>query len=179
MLASKRELAISKAQDTPAVYAKKLGSFLEQCHADTEAWQELAGVHMECGKFGCAAFCFEELVLAAPLNHLHHCRLAECLYSTGKAADALTARNYFAQSLDLKRELNPRAAHGLAACCFAIACGKDYKPGAGDALVNAALHAAAAKSLRGMYAARTDAAMLKMVNALLATHEEAVGFAGV
>lgn len=64
---------------------------------------------------GCGA-CAEsdsDRVRSQPVNYLTHLKLADVLYSLD---DVPLARKYYAQSLELNREANPRAAIGMVLC---------------------------------------------------------------
>ena len=57
--------------------------FLEKFQADASAWQELANIYLSLSKYDLAAFCFEELIIGNPTNHINHCRLGEIYYTLG------------------------------------------------------------------------------------------------
>ena len=57
---------------------------MEKFQADASAWQELANLYISLSKYDSAAFCFEELILSDPMNHMKHCRLAEIYYTMGR-----------------------------------------------------------------------------------------------
>mmetsp|Transcript_65332 Transcript_65332/g.147396 ORF Transcript_65332/g.147396 Transcript_65332/m.147396 type:complete len:109 (-) Transcript_65332:170-496(-) len=85
------------------------------------------------------------------MNHLLLCRLAEIYFTMG-GVHLLTARKYFAQSLEFKKSGNLRSLHGLAACCHAIAESGDSKQTAAEAEVNSALHDFASVQISKAYA---------------------------
>jgi tetratricopeptide (TPR) repeat protein len=105
------------------------------------------------GRYDSASFCLEEVILHDPMNHMLHCRLAEVYFTMG-SVHFLTARKYFSQSLEIKKKNNPRALHGLAATCHAIA--EDLTLTSqlkGRADVNRALHEFAKAELASVYRA--------------------------
>mmetsp|Transcript_5027 Transcript_5027/g.12061 ORF Transcript_5027/g.12061 Transcript_5027/m.12061 type:complete len:135 (+) Transcript_5027:520-924(+) len=85
---------------------------------DVEAWQELADLYLSEMQLEHAKFCYEELILHAPQNYIYHLKYAEILYTLG---DFVTARKYFAQSLELNKDGNLRALFGLNMCTVAVA----------------------------------------------------------
>ncbi|CAM9166480.1 unnamed protein product, partial [Chrysoparadoxa australica] len=97
---------------------KLLTKYVQELSADADAWLALAHLHMDIDNLDEAAFCYEEVVMAAPTNSHHHCRLAELYYSMGSSANLLKARKHFCQSASLKR-LSPRALLGLSMTCAA------------------------------------------------------------
>lgn len=155
----KRRICIWKSRkETRARAIEELNDYLKIFMADTTAWQELGDLYLDdqqyaselrflCAhhmvliltslrsfyRYEYAGFCYEELILAEPLNHYYHNRYAEVcpewrstsvrrspqdplsvlqiLYTLG---DYATARKYFAHSLELNQENNNRALFGLA-----------------------------------------------------------------
>jgi tetratricopeptide (TPR) repeat protein len=139
------------------VRAHHTARLVDQFSADASTWQELADLHLSMNKYDSAAFCFEELILHDPMNHLLHCRLGEIYYTLGRES-LPGARKHFSQSLEIKRKGNPRALHGLAACCHAIAEDtKLSKEAKGPSEVNAALHNYASTELRKLYSQHQQA----------------------
>ncbi len=95
-------------------------TYLTVWMADTEAWLELADLRLSLGQYSQAAFCYEELVLANPLSHVHFLRYAEILYTMGGLENFKLARKYFAHSLELNDVNNTRALWGLCAVCIYV-----------------------------------------------------------
>jgi predicted Zn-dependent protease len=147
-LALKRRVALLLGQGKAKEAVRELNDLLEQYHGDATAWQCLADLYLGMSKYDAAAFCFEELLLHDPMNHMLHCRLGEVYFTLGRPEDLANARKYFAQSLEVKTRGNVRALHGLAACCAAVA--EDPKR-SGRAEVNRALHEHASSELRALY----------------------------
>lgn len=147
-LALKRRVALLLGQGKAKEAVGELNELLEQYHGDVTAWQCLADLYLGMSKYDAAAFCFEELLLHDPMNHVLHCRLGEVYFTLARPGDLANARKYFSQSLEVKTRGNVRALHGLAACCAAIA--EDPKQ-AGRAEVNRALHEHASSELRALY----------------------------
>ncbi|CAN0515498.1 unnamed protein product, partial [Laminaria digitata] len=73
------------------------------------------------------AFCYEELVLVTPSDHVVHCRLGEVYYTMGgkffrsRADNLMRARKHFSQSVDLLKSGNARGLHGLCQTCASLA----------------------------------------------------------
>lgn len=81
-----------------------------QTYADDQAaWKVLAELQASAGNFREACFCFEELVMLSPGSSHFHCRLAECLASTGLPADREAARRHAAVAVETSRGRLPRA----------------------------------------------------------------------
>ncbi|KAL6073887.1 ER membrane complex subunit 2 [Balamuthia mandrillaris] len=121
----KRRICLHKAsKETRDQAIKELNDYLKVFMADTDAWQELGDLYLDQQQYEYAAFCYEELILADPFNYHFHNRYAEILFTLG---DHVTARKYFAQSLELNNENNARAMFGLCICSKAI----DSKKGGG------------------------------------------------
>ena len=119
-LVMKRKVCILKAQGKTVEAIKEVNKLITIFQADPSAWQELGELHLSLGNYKAAAFCYEELVLGDPMSYLHHCRLAELLYTVGGADNLRAARKYFSQSLHLKPK-NPRALVGVAMSAAALA----------------------------------------------------------
>lgn len=147
VVSMKRRVCIWKARkETRPKAIEELNDYLTIFMADTTAWQELGDLYLDEQKYEYAAFCYEELLLAEPLNHHYHNRYAEILYTLG---DYLTARKYFAHSLELNQDNNSRALFGLALTCKAIG----SKKGGNKPKDNSELSAFAANQLRNKYSA--------------------------
>jgi len=156
-LAMKRKVALLRAQGKVNEAVQELNKLVDQFSADATAWQELADLYLSLSKYDSAAFCFEELILHDPMNHLLHCRLGEIYFTLGRD-HLFNARKYFSQSLEIKRKGNARALHGLASCCHSIAENpKISKEAKERSEVNAALHAFASLELRNMYSDKQKA----------------------
>jgi len=108
----KRKVAILKAQGKIPEAIKELNDYLKKFMSDQEGWTELCDLYLLEQDYAKAAFCFEELLLYNPHNHLYHQKYAEIKYSQGGAENLDIARAYFAQALKLNSS-NMRAAYGL------------------------------------------------------------------
>ena len=147
-MALKRRVALLVGQGKTKEAVQELNEILEQYHGDSTAWQCLADLYLGMSKYDAAAFCFQELLLHDPMNHMLFCRLGEVYFTLGRPEDLANARKYFSQSLEVKTQGNVRALHGLAATCAAIA--EDPKQ-TGRPEVNSALHEHATSELNGLY----------------------------
>eukprot|EP00752_Nemacystus_decipiens_P009223 g8238.t1 len=169
-LARKRQVAVLIAQADTAGAVKALNGYLAEFAADGEAWLQLAKLHIGALNYEAAAFCYEELVLISPSDHVVHCRLGEVYYTMGGAENLLRARKHFSQSVDLLKAGNARGLHGLCQTCASLASSK----GASTMLegkqgeVNKALHLFAATELRKAYGAG-DAQLASLADAVLKT----------
>lgn len=111
-LARKRRIAIFKAQDRVNDAIKELNKYLEKFMSDHEAWMELADMYVAEQNYSKAAFCYEELIMSNPHNHLYHQRYAEIKYTQGGVEAMELARKYFAQAIKLNSN-NIRALYGM------------------------------------------------------------------
>lgn len=114
--AMKRKVCVRKAEGDLTQATKELSNYLKIFSSDENAWQELVDLYVETGKLDLAKFAAEELLLTTPENYLHHLQYAEIVYSLGGKSNHLLARQYYAQSLELKGEGNLRALYGLVMC---------------------------------------------------------------
>eukprot|EP00462_Mataza_sp_D1_P026252 CAMPEP_0175148716 /NCGR_PEP_ID=MMETSP0087-20121206/16795_1 /TAXON_ID=136419 /ORGANISM="Unknown Unknown, Strain D1" /LENGTH=265 /DNA_ID=CAMNT_0016434233 /DNA_START=36 /DNA_END=830 /DNA_ORIENTATION=- len=119
--AFKRLVALQKATGNTSAAIEQLNKYLLVFSSDQQAWQELSELYLSLGKHDLAKFCMEEILLIQPDNHLHHLQYAELLYTIGSSStkdkESLQhARQYFAQSLELKPDNNLRALYGLSMC---------------------------------------------------------------
>lgn len=123
LLALRRQVAVSRARGRHADAAKRLVEYLNTFCSDTEAWLMLAELYLIGQQYKRAAFCMEELILINPMNYIYHIRAGEICYTLGTAAHGgshdqlLTARKYFAHTLELKPEANLRALYGMLLAC--------------------------------------------------------------
>lgn len=118
--ARKRRVCVQKASGTPqdmAGAARSMNEYLDMFPQDHEAWKELADIYLEQQQLEHAKKALEEAVMLQPVNYVTHLKLADVLYSLD---DVNLARKYYAQSLELNRESNPRAAVGMVLCTTAI-----------------------------------------------------------
>jgi len=143
----KRRICIWKARkETRPRAIEELNDYLKIFMADTTAWQELGDLYLDDQQYEYAAFCYEELILAEPLNHYYINRYAELLYTLG---DFATARKYFAHSLELTSRNNSRALFGLALACKAL--GSKKGAGGKSPKDNAVLASFGANKIRNIY----------------------------
>ncbi|CAM9935117.1 unnamed protein product [Pylaiella littoralis] len=168
-LARKRQVAVLIAQADTAGAVKALNEYLSEFAADGEAWLQLAKLHISALNFEAAAFCYEELVLISPSDHVVHCRLGELYYTVGGAENLMRARKYFSQSVDLLKTGNARGLHGLCQTCASLASCKGSSKtllAGKEGEVNKALHLFAATELRKAYGAG-DGQLASLADAVL------------
>jgi len=125
--AMKREVCVLLAKGMLEEGGKSLNRYLQTYQGDIVAWQQMAELQIELNNRGAASFSYEELLLSEPTNFLYHNSYAELLYSLGGCDNFRLARRYFAQSLELNRTNNARAAFGLVMATFALAA--NYRAG--------------------------------------------------
>lgn len=108
----KRKIAILISQKKISDAIKEMCEYLKKFMNDHEAWLELADLYIQEQEYAKAAFCYEELIITNPHNHLYHERYAEILYTMGTLESLELSRGYFAQALKLHSS-NMRALFGL------------------------------------------------------------------
>jgi tetratricopeptide (TPR) repeat protein len=114
--AMKRKVCVYKASGDMSRAIKELCKYVKVFSSDEMGWQELFDMYVQLGKYELAKFCMEELIMICPENCLYHTQYAEVLYTMGGQANFELARQYYAQSLELKKERNLRALYGLCLC---------------------------------------------------------------
>eukprot|EP01089_Gocevia_fonbrunei_P017925 TRINITY_DN5968_c0_g1_i2.p1 TRINITY_DN5968_c0_g1~~TRINITY_DN5968_c0_g1_i2.p1 ORF type:complete len:186 (+),score=47.05 TRINITY_DN5968_c0_g1_i2:346-903(+) len=113
-LTMKRRICIWKAQKKTRHRAvEELNDYLKIFMADVPAWQELGDLYLDEQQYKFAAYCYEELILAEPLNYHFHLKYAEILFTLG---DFKTAKKYYAHTLELNPG-NVRALYGFCLTC--------------------------------------------------------------
>lgn len=113
--ALKRKYCILKAQPEESVNACDfLVSYLENFGGDAGAWKEMGELCLDIGDYMGAVYCWEELILANPLDSGLHCHLGELYATLGGLKNLKAARKHFAQALDLDAS-NIRALYALVA----------------------------------------------------------------
>jgi tetratricopeptide (TPR) repeat protein len=112
----KRKICVAKERGDTVSAIELLNKFLKLSSSDEHAWLELADLYLSLGKLELAKFSVEELLLLVPDNYLYHLKYAEISYTLGGKANIAIARQYYAQSLELKPHDNLRAQYGLIMC---------------------------------------------------------------
>ena len=108
--AHKRLIALAKSRGQSEAAIALLSKYTKLFASDEAGWLELSLLYAQQQAWELAAFCYEELLLLVPEQPLYHTRYAELLYAQGKYD---TARQYFAQAVELKPSNNLRALYGL------------------------------------------------------------------
>ncbi|XP_041469155.1 ER membrane protein complex subunit 2-like [Lytechinus variegatus] len=108
----KRLIALLKGQNRIGEAIKELNSYLQKFMSDHEAWMELADLYISEQNYSKASFCFEELIISNPHNHLYHQKYAEIQYTQGGTECMEIARKYFAHAVKLNGN-NMRALYGM------------------------------------------------------------------
>ena len=144
-----------RARGKLAEAAAALVSYLETFQADADAWLELADVYTSLGLYRQAAFCWQELVAAAPGAGPWHCAYAQVLATLGDADALRLAQKHYAAAVELSDGRDARALFGAAAAAGALQ-RLQPPPKKGDAPPRTAaddLAALAAQRLQQLYAA--------------------------
>mmetsp|Transcript_21003 Transcript_21003/g.32918 ORF Transcript_21003/g.32918 Transcript_21003/m.32918 type:complete len:311 (+) Transcript_21003:52-984(+) len=131
--ARKRKVCALRSRGTPEgtnEAIKALNEYLGIYPTDVEAWKELADIYLENQQLENARKALEDVVMLQPISYVNHLKLAEVLYTLD---DYALARKYYAQSLELNPEKNPRAAFGMVLCTTAIQAPKGKSAGKVDA----------------------------------------------
>eukprot|EP01133_Synstelium_polycarpum_P016877 gene16877-20067_t len=97
----KRQITILKSKGHYIQAITMLNTYLQIFGNDFEAWMELASLHIKLLSLKHAAFCYEELILTAPINYIFYVKYAEISYSIGGAENYIIALKYFTHSLEL------------------------------------------------------------------------------
>ena len=129
---------------------------LETFQADADAWAELADVYTTLGLYRQAAFCWQELVVAAPGAAPWHCAYAAVLATIGDADALRLAQKHYAAAIELSDGRDVRALYGAVAAAGALQRMPAPKGGAAAAESSAASEQVAALSaqrLAQLYAA--------------------------
>ncbi|CAL9231855.1 unnamed protein product [Arabidopsis halleri] len=148
----KRRVAISKALGKPSVAIELLTKYLELFMADHDAWRELAELYLSLQMYKQAAFCYEELILSQPTVPLYHLAYADVLYTIGGVENIISARKYYAATIDLTGGKNTRALLGICLCASAIAqLSKGRNKEDKDATAAPELHSLAAAAVEKEY----------------------------
>jgi tetratricopeptide (TPR) repeat protein len=127
---------------------------LETFQADADAWLELADVYTCLGLYRQAAFCWQELVAAAPGAGPWHCAYAQVLSTIGDADSLRLAQKHYAAAIELSDGRDARALFGAVVAAGALQRAQpppkkgDPPPGSADALAGLA-----AQRLAQLYAA--------------------------
>ncbi|XP_022719179.1 ER membrane protein complex subunit 2-like isoform X2 [Durio zibethinus] len=117
----RRRVAMAKAQGNISGAIEWLNKYLEIFMADHDAWRELAEIYLSLQMYKQAAFCYEELILSQPTVPLYHLAYADVLYTLAGLENLLTAKKYYASTVDLTGGKNTRALLGICLCTSAIA----------------------------------------------------------
>ncbi|CAI7782929.1 unnamed protein product, partial [Closterium sp. NIES-54] len=129
----KRQVAVLKGKGNTVGAIGALKKYLETYMADYEAWKELGDLYLSLHMFKQAAFCYEELLLSAPVNPIYHVTYAEILYSIGGAENYRQAVSHYAAATEYSGGTNLRALYGT--CMASAALRSAGKPSRGAAAV--------------------------------------------
>lgn len=116
----KRKIAMRKARGDAAGAVEGLNKYLQTFMGDADAWRELADIYISLQMYKQAAFCYEELLLAAPLNPIFHLTYAQLLCTIGGLENLRTAKSFYASAIEFSAGKNMRALYGICLCDAAI-----------------------------------------------------------
>ncbi|KYQ90805.1 hypothetical protein DLAC_09446 [Tieghemostelium lacteum] len=102
-MSMKRQITIFTSQGNYTKAIQLLNQYLQIFMVDFEAWLELSSLHLRLLAYKNAQFCYEEIILNAPINYIFYVKYAEITYSLGGSDNYILALKYFTHSL----ELNP------------------------------------------------------------------------
>ncbi|KAF2073394.1 hypothetical protein CYY_005307 [Polysphondylium violaceum] len=105
-MSMKRQISIYKSQGIHNRAIQLLNTYLQIYMCDFEAWLELASIHINLLSYKSALFCYEEIILNAPINYLFYVKYAEISYSLGGADNFILALKYYTHSLELNSPLD-------------------------------------------------------------------------
>eukprot|EP01111_Echinosteliopsis_oligospora_P011709 TRINITY_DN3923_c0_g1_i1.p1 TRINITY_DN3923_c0_g1~~TRINITY_DN3923_c0_g1_i1.p1 ORF type:complete len:291 (+),score=65.12 TRINITY_DN3923_c0_g1_i1:58-930(+) len=123
----KRQISIQKSLGNIETASHMLETYLTINMADIEAWLELAHLRSILLQYSSVANCFEEVLLANPVNHVFYTKYAEVVYTMGGIDNFRLARKCYARSLELNPDNNLRSLWGLCSCSLAILSSKGKK----------------------------------------------------
>eukprot|EP00002_Diphylleia_rotans_P012925 TRINITY_DN2524_c0_g1_i2.p1 TRINITY_DN2524_c0_g1~~TRINITY_DN2524_c0_g1_i2.p1 ORF type:complete len:222 (+),score=47.47 TRINITY_DN2524_c0_g1_i2:478-1143(+) len=149
VLTHKRRYCVLRARDGLDGAINALNTYLKTFMADTNAWQELADLHMTANRMSEAAYCYEELLLAAPQNYHFMNKYAEILYTSGELSNVRLARQYYIQSYELHSQGNTKALYGMLMCSQTLISSPDC--GSEERQKSDAIATFAQKSLLSLY----------------------------
>ena len=118
--AQKRKIAVLRSRGKLAEAAAALVEYLDTFQADADAWLELADVYTSLGLYRQAAFCWQELVAAAPGAGPWHCAYAQVLATIGDADSLRLAQKHYAAAVELSDGRDARALFGAVAAAGAL-----------------------------------------------------------
>jgi len=104
-MSMKRQISIYKSQGQYSKAVQLLNTYLQIYMSDFEGWLELASIHINLLSYKSALFCYEEIILSAPINYLFYVKYAEISYSLGGADNFILALKYYTHSLELNSPL--------------------------------------------------------------------------
>jgi tetratricopeptide (TPR) repeat protein len=91
---------------------ESLVEYLDTYMHDHEAWSQLASLYLDLSMYKQAAFCYEELLLLRPLNHLSHIQFADVQYTLKNYPLAL---KHYCRAFELCDD-NVRSHYGILLC---------------------------------------------------------------
>lgn len=116
----RRLVALSLAKGDRKKSISTLVDYLDVMAQDTEGWSQLAKLYLYESMYSRAAFCYEELMVIIPQNHVLFSRYADVVYTLGRPDLAI---RYYCKSLSLYPDYL-RALYGIHCCAkLLLGCG--------------------------------------------------------
>ncbi|KAJ1988769.1 tetratricopeptide repeat domain-containing protein [Dimargaris cristalligena] len=112
IFASKRKIAVAKAQGRMGDATAQLNKYLGNQANDHEAWLELCELYIHQNMLEQAAFCVEEVIMLQPRNHIYNQKYAEIQYTLTNYDIAL---KYFCRAIELCTDYL-RGLYGIKLC---------------------------------------------------------------
>ncbi|KAJ3045710.1 ER membrane complex subunit 2 [Rhizophlyctis rosea] len=131
----KRLVAVLTQRNRRPEAIERLATYVDTYMQDADCWSHLATLYLAENLYEQAAFCYEELLLLKPQNHLYYVRYADVQVTLGKPEVAV---KYYCAALELCRD-HVRALYGLRAATAALisAGSSDQFKGKGSKAVSA------------------------------------------
>ena len=114
-------LSLCSGRGKLSAAAAALVAYLETFQADADAWAELADVYTALGLYRQAAFCWQELLAAAPGAAPWHAAYAAVLATIGDGDALRLAQKHYAAAIELSDGKDVRALYGAVAAAGALA----------------------------------------------------------
>lgn len=73
----KRRVAVFESMGNSAAAAQALVEYLGLFATDGDAWLQLSRIYLGAAQYQKAAYCYEELLLISPTNHVFHTKYAD------------------------------------------------------------------------------------------------------
>lgn len=127
----KRRITFAKSLGRVGEAVRLLVEYLDVYYSDADAWAELADLYTELSLFDNASFCWSEVVLLKPHDHLTHASYADSLYAQSLEQPSsqliYVALKEYLRSVELCDDYL-RGFCGVKVCCNAILAREPVNP---------------------------------------------------